>query len=255
MHLSKEAVEEFQCQGYLKIDHQLIENDHLEILRRQYDQVFAKHRNTDGQGLRNLAVTEGTELQRQTEMLQIMEMWQKDEQFYKLLFHQSLLDITESLIGKNIQLFHDQALYKPAHIGGEVPWHQDNGYWRCSPPNLVSIWIALDDADEDNGCMNVIPKSYTEGGLDHTRAKSEEKELPALLMANIDDSQAVPVPLLAGHGMVHHCLTLHQTNPNNSSRDRRAIVIHYMPVGTQNSKGEILADNLLLRGVNHFNAE
>ena len=154
-----------------------------------------------------------------------------------------------------VELLHDQSLYKPAHIGGEVPWHQDNGYWRCSPPNLVSIWIALDDADDANGCMNVIPKSYTEGGLDHTRAKSEEKELPALLMANIDDSQAVPVPLLAGHGMVHHCLTLPQTNPNNSSRDRRAIVIHYMPVGTQNSKGEILADNLLLRGVNHFNAE
>ena len=255
MHLSKEAVEEFQCQGYLKIDHQLIENDHLEILRRQYDQVFAEHRNTDGQGLRNLAVTEGTEPQRQTEMLQIMEMWQKDEQFYKLLFHQSLLDIAESLIGKNIQLFHDQALYKPAHIGGEVPWHQDNGYWRCSPPNLVSIWIALDDVDEENGCMNVIPKSYAKGGIDHTRAKSEEKELPALLMACIDDDQAVSVPLLAGHGMVHHCLTLHQTNPNNSSRDRRAMVIHYMLVGTQNSKGEILADNLLLRGVNHLNAE
>jgi ectoine hydroxylase-related dioxygenase (phytanoyl-CoA dioxygenase family) len=103
--------------------------------------------------------------------------------------------------------------------------------------------------------MNVIPKSYAEGGLDHTQAKSEGKERPALLMANIDDSQAVPVPLLAGHGMVHHCLTLHQTNPNNSSRDRRAMVIHYMPVGTQNSKGEILADNLLLRGVNHFNTE
>ena len=255
MHLSKEAVEEFQCQGYLKIDHQLIENGHLEILRQQYDQIFVEHKNNDGQGLRNLAVTEGATSQRPTEMLQIMEMWQKNEQFYKLLFHQPLLDIAESLIGKNIQLFHDQALYKPAHIGGEVPWHQDNGYWRCSPPNLVSIWIALDDADEDNGCMNVIPKSYTEGGLDHTRAKSEEKELPALLMANIDDSQAVPVPLLAGHGMVHHCLTLHQTNPNNSSRDRRAMVIHYMLVGTQNSKGEILADNLLLRGVNHLNAE
>lgn len=255
MHLSKEVVEDFQCQGYLKIDHQLIENDHLEILRQKYDQVFAEYGNTDGQGLRNLAITKGEAPQRSTEMLQIMEMWKKSEEFYKLLFHQPLLDIAESLIGKNIQLFHDQSLYKPAHIGGEVPWHQDNGYWRCSPPNLVSIWIALDDADEDNGCMNVIPKSYAEGGLEHTQAKSEGKELPALLMTNIDDNHAVSVPLLAGHGMVHHCLTLHQTNPNNSSRDRRAMVIHYMPVGTQNSKGEILASNLLLRGTNRFNAE
>ena len=107
MHLSKEAIEEFQCQGYLKIDHQLIENGHLEILRQQYDQIFVEHKNNDGQGLRNLAVTEGATSQRPTEMLQIMEMWQKNEQFYKLLFHQPLLDIAESLIGKNIQLFHD----------------------------------------------------------------------------------------------------------------------------------------------------
>ena len=254
MYLPKEAIEDFQYQGYLKIDHQLIENDHLMTLREQYDKVFAEQMNTDSQGLRNLATTEGKQPQNPIKMLQIMEMWSRNEQFYKLLFHQPLLDIAESLIGKNIQLFHDQSLYKPAHIGGEVPWHQDNGYWRSSPPNLVSIWIALDDADEDNGCMNVIPKSHVGGRLDHSRAKSEGKELPALLTTNIDNNQAVPVPLLAGHGMVHHCLTLHQTNPNNSSRDRRAMVIHYMPVGTQNSKGEILSDNLLLRGVNHFDA-
>ena len=89
-----------------------------------------------------------------------MEMWRYDEVYRQLLYYEPLLDIAESLIGPNIQLFHDQALYKPARHGGEVPWHQDNGYWRCTPANLVSIWMALDDADEENGCMNVIPGSH-----------------------------------------------------------------------------------------------
>ena len=177
-----------------------------------------------------------------------MEMWRYDEVYHHLLYHEPLLDIAESLIGPNIQLFHDQALYKPARHGGEVPWHQDNGYWRCTPPDLVSIWMALDDADEENGCMNVIPGSHLESAPDHDRAVSEKGKLPALLEANVDENRAAPVPVKAGYAMVHHCLMLHQTNPNKSDRRRRAMVIHYMPTGTCNGKGEVMDDRLLLRG-------
>ena len=181
-------------------------------------------------------------------MLQIMEMWRIDDEYKKLLYHEPLLDIAESLIGPNIQLFHDQALYKPALHGGEVFWHQDNAYWQCDPPNLVSIWIALDDDDEENGCMNVIPGSYLEGLAAHGRAESEKGKLPALLEVKADVDRAVPVPVKAGYAMVHHCMTLHQTNPNRSSRDRRAMVIHYMQCGTRNGNGDVMKDNLLLRG-------
>ena len=90
-------------------------------------------------------------------------------------------------------------------------WHQDNAYWQCAPPNLVSIWIALDDADEENGCMNVIPGSYSEGLAAHGRAESEKGKLPALLQVDADVDRAVPVPVAAGCVMVHHCMTLHQT--------------------------------------------
>ena len=53
-------------------------------------------------------------------MLQVVDMWQKSNTFRELLYHQPLLDIATSLIGANIQLFHDQALYKPAKIEGHV---------------------------------------------------------------------------------------------------------------------------------------
>ena len=252
MKLTPQQIEQFQEKGYLKIPHRLITDDHLDLLREHYDALFAKKRGTSGEGMRNLAVVGDSEqdetADRSEEMLQIMEMWHYDEVYRELLYHEPLLDIAESLIGPNIQLFHDQALYKPAHHGGEVPWHQDNGYWRCTPANLVSIWMALDDADEDNGCMNVIPGSHLENAPDHARAVSEKGELPALLQANVDENRAAPVPLKAGCGMVHHCLMLHQTNPNRSQRRRRAMVIHYMPTGTRNGKGEVMADRLVLRG-------
>ena len=252
MKLTPQQVEQFQEKGYLKIPHRLITDDHLDLLREHYDALFAKKRGTSGEGLRNLAVIGETEqdetADRSEEMLQIMEMWSYDEVYRQLLYHEPLLDIAESLIGPNIQLFHDQALYKPARHGGEVPWHQDNGYWRCTPANLVSIWMALDDADADNGCMNVIPGSHLETAPTHDRAVSERGQLPALLQANVDENRAAPVLLKAGCGMVHHCMMLHQTNPNRSHRRRRAMVIHYMPTGTLNGKGEPMTDRLLLRG-------
>jgi ectoine hydroxylase-related dioxygenase (phytanoyl-CoA dioxygenase family) len=252
MKLTPQQIEQFGQKGYLKIAHRLITDDHLTLLRERYDALFAKKRGTSGEGLRNLAVIGDSEqdetADRSEEMLQIMEMWRYDEVYRQLLYHEPLLDIAESLVGPNIQLFHDQALYKPARYGGEVPWHQDNGYWRCTPSNLVSIWMALDDADEENGCMNVIPGSHLESAPDHDRAVSEKGELPALLQANVEENRAAPVPLKAGYAMVHHCLMLHQTNPNRSQRRRRAMVIHYMPTGTRNGKGEVMDDRLVLRG-------
>ena len=252
MKLMPQEVEQFKRVGYLKIDGRVVDDEHLTVLREHYDAQFSQRRGTIGEGLRNLAVvgeSEGDEdADREEEMLQIMEMWRLDEEYRKLLYHEPLLDIVESLIGTDIQLFHDQALYKPAHHGGEVYWHQDNAYWQCVPPNLVSIWLALDDADEENGCMNVIPGSYLEGLASHGRAESEKGKLPALLQVNADVDRAVPVPVKAGCVMVHHCMTLHQTNPNRSPRDRRALAIHYMPSGTRNGNGEVMKDNPLLRG-------
>lgn len=252
MKLRSQEVEQFRREGYLKIDKRIIDDEHLTVLREHYDALFAQKRGTIGEGLRNLAAVGDPESSEDTdraeEMWQIMEMWRFDEEFRKLLYHEPLLDIAESLIGPDIQLFHDQALYKPAYHGGEVYWHQDNGYWRCDPPDLVSIWIALDDADEKNGCMNVIPGSYLKGFAAHRRAESEKGKLHALLQVDADLEHAVPVPVEAGYAMVHHCMTLHQTNPNRSSRERRAMVIHYMPAGTRNRDGEVMKDRPVLRG-------
>ena len=252
MKLTRQAVEQFQREGYLKISHRVLADNHLAAVREHYDALFAQKRGTIGEGLRNLATigesVDDPEADHSEEMLQIQQMWQRDDVFRELLYHSPLLDIAESLVGPDIQVFFDQALYKPANHGGAVHWHQDNGYWGCVPPNLVSIWMALDDADEENGCMNVIPGSHREGLAAHERAMTEKGKLPALLAAKVDTERAVAVPVKAGHAMVHHCLTLHQTNPNTSARERRAMVVHYMSTGTRNREGELLVEQPVVRG-------
>ncbi len=236
MKLKPSEVQAFQREGYLKLPHRVIEEEHLQRLLASYDHIF------NGKEVFNLSEKESTtEEAVETEdykMWQVRRMWQRSEDFWHLVYHKPLLDTVESLIGGSVQLFEDEALYKPANKGGPIPWHQDNGYWRCQPADIVSIWIALDDADEENGCMHVIPGSHVSGEVEHSRSEVGDR----MLTTQIDENKAVPIPLSAGCAMVFHCLTLHATRPNNSSRGRRAIVINYMPVGTRNGEGELLKE-------------
>ena len=106
----------------------------------------------------------------------------------------------------------------------------DNAYWKCSPPNLISCWLTLDDVTIDNGAMQFIPGSHFQA-VDHDRAKSTSALLD--LGDRIDESQAVAIDLPAGGITIHHCQTLHYTAPNITDRQRRAFAIHYMVPGTK----------------------
>jgi ectoine hydroxylase-related dioxygenase (phytanoyl-CoA dioxygenase family) len=171
-------------------------------------------------------------------------MHKLDDAFRRLLFKADILDRVESLMGApNIRLYHDQALFKPPLHGDEVPWHQDNGYWKLEPAAAISLWIALDDVDEANGCMRFIPGSHMAGEVGHLRAG----QYTAQLKADADEALAAPVPMPAGSGVFHHCRTLHNTKPNHTPRQRRAWVMHLMPSGTRQG-GAVLDDRLVLRG-------
>lgn len=234
-----EQVAFFREQGYL-VAGPVLTLEELEAARAAYDRIFAATEKPST--YRNLGQKEG-EIVSEGAVLQIIDMHRLDDIFRHLLFKSEILDIIEALMGTPaIRLYHDQALYKPALHGDIVPWHQDNGYWRLDPPEAMSIWIALDDADEENGCMWVIPGSHRAGAAEHQRAG----RYIAQLKADADESLAVPVPLPAGSAMIHHCQTLHMTKPNHSPRQRRAWVMHYMPDGTRQN-GAVLSDRLLLR--------
>jgi ectoine hydroxylase-related dioxygenase (phytanoyl-CoA dioxygenase family) len=167
-----------------------------------------------------------------------MQMCERSLDFRQLLYDGRILDIAEDLIGPNIQLFHDQALFKPAHHGGSVFWHQDNAYWQCVPANLVSCWLTLDDVNVENGAMHLMPGSHLTP-LGHDRAKKGGSLLD--IGDQIDQTQASVVDLPAGGVLFHHCQTLHYTPPNNTDRQRRAFAIHFMPPGTrQAATGDFL---------------
>ena len=202
--LTQEQLAQFRQRGFAVIG-RLLENDELRELQEEYDRLFAEARQTAR--MRNLSSADGG----------------------AATDHQRILDIAEDLIGPNLQLFHDQALYKPVHCGGPIHWHQDNGYWQCAPANLVSCWMTLDDVDVHNGAMHVIPGSHLQ-----PVAHEREQGTPLFDVGDkIDASAAEVIELPAGGVMFHHCQTLHHTPRNSTDRQRRAFAIHFMNPGTR----------------------
>lgn len=232
--LTQDQIDTFRRQGFISVG-PVLDTDTLTELRSEYDRLFDEGRSTEK--YRNLSADAGA-AQRQDEgaaeeMLQIMQCCERSLAFRRLLYHEGILDVIEDLIGPQIQLFHDQALFKPAHHGGPIHWHQDNGYWKCLPANLVSCWLTLDDVDVSNGAMHLIPGS-------HLAAHAHERG-DVLLDASeaVGGIEPVIVNLPAGGVMVHHCQTLHSTPPNRTDRQRRAFAMHYMTPGTRNALSDM----------------
>lgn len=230
--LTVEQVDEFHERGFLSLG-KILDDDRVALLRTEYDKVFELAQTTGE--YRNLAMKQelpdsDEKKASPTQMLQIMQMCERNIHYRQLLFHSPTLDIVESLLGPNLQLFHDQALFKPAHCGGPVFWHQDNAYWKCVPANLVSVWMTLDDVDASNGAMHVIPGSHLQS-VAHD--PSSEAGLLLDLKDSVDAAKAVVIELPAGGAMLHHCQTLHYTPPNHTDRQRRAVIVHFMTPGTR----------------------
>lgn len=230
--LTPQQVADFWENGFLKVG-QVLDDDFIDIMRREYDQEFGLGRSGQ-RPIRNLAPSENGHQHGddQLEMLQFMQISEHNLHFHRLTYHERILDIIEDILGPNIQLYHNQALYKPAHHGGPIFWHQDNAYWQCRPANIVSCWLTLDDVELNNGAMQFIPGSHLRP-MSHDRAQGSDVLLD--MGKETDDAQAVVVDLPAGGATLHHCQTLHRTAPNTTDRQRRAFAIHYMTPGTRSA--------------------
>jgi phytanoyl-CoA hydroxylase len=149
--------------------------------------------------------------------------------FAALVESPQIKGIAQELLDEEVVLFQTMALVKPALIGSEKPWHQDNAYFKYSPlDQVVGFWMALDDASADNGCMHVLPGWHRRGGLKHFH-QGDCQIMPDRLRKN----EAIPVELKAGGAMFFSSMLPHQTPPNRSAKPRRALQFHYRGISTK----------------------
>jgi phytanoyl-CoA hydroxylase len=158
--------------------------------------------------------------------LRIRKLWlfcQADSRLAGLAKHPRLVPLIEQLIGADYRMVQDMALLKPPFHGAEKPWHQDTAYFDYTPlGGVIGVWIALDAATVENGCMQVIPGSHLQGPAQHYHVRDCQ-----LADGRVDVDRAVVVPLEPGGALFFSGLIHHGTPPNMSADRRRALQFHY----------------------------
>ena len=108
-----------------------------------------------------------------TAEIRILDRHLDVEFVWRLATHPRVLDAVEAVLGPDVLLLASNFFCKyPAEERGErfVAWHQDVTYWGLEPARAITAWIAIDDADVENGCMSVIPGSHRLGILEHGKS-------------------------------------------------------------------------------------
>lgn len=146
-----------------------------------------------------------------------------DELFRSVAHGERVLDLVESLIGPDIYLHADQTFVKPPMQGSAKAYHQDFASWPHLPPpdGHVTVWIAMDDATLENGCLRYLRGSHKLGLL-------PVEHVPRLV-EEMGPEAEVPVEVPAGGAIFHHGLAMHASGANQTSRRRRGWALHYMP--------------------------
>ena len=137
----------------------------------------------------------------------------RDETCRNFTRHPSLLGIAADLIGPDVRMYWDQAVYKKPEREREFPWHQDNGYAFVEPQQYLTCWIPLTDATIENGCPWIAPGIHRRGTLEHSAGKYG---LTCFDSIPSSEREAVPVEARAGSAVVFSSLTPHRTGPNLS---------------------------------------
>ena len=149
-----------------------------------------------------------------------------------------LLECVRGLLGPRVKVFRDQMLLKPP--GGQAkPLHQDQSYFLVDPEDdLVTAWIALDEATLDNGCMTYVPGSHQHGIFPITT----DPDRPVHHVPDTgehDFPDAVPCPVPAGSIIFHHGCSLHASADNSSQTWRKALIFHYATSDAKSGRDEL----------------
>jgi ectoine hydroxylase-related dioxygenase (phytanoyl-CoA dioxygenase family) len=165
----------------------------------------------------------------------LLKMWTKagDDQYGLLARDERMVNLSEDAIGKPVYLYSHKMTMKQPNEGGAWEWHQDFGYWYnngCLAPEMMSIYVALDKATRENGCLQVLKGSHKLGRLDHIRENDQTNVAREHLQAALDRFELVYAEMEAGDALVFDGNLLHRSDANLTNTYRWGYICSYNAV-------------------------
>ena len=224
--LTPEQVAQFDEQGFVVVEG-LVDADTIGAVREELDALEAEvdaflQTREDGR----FSITE-------TGALTIaIHAVTRSQAAKALSAHPAILGLCHDLIGPDVRLYWDQAVYKKTEKPRRVPWHQDNGYTYVEPQEYLTVWLALTDATLENGCPEVAPGAHRQGTLRHHYID------PLGWECLEEGTPSVAAPVSAGGAVVFSSLTPHRTGPNLTDEVRKAYILQYCPSDAEILQGD-----------------
>jgi ectoine hydroxylase-related dioxygenase (phytanoyl-CoA dioxygenase family) len=190
-----------------------------------------------------------------------LQSWHFKEEFiWKMSTDARLLDAVESVVGDDLLLLstHFFCKYPVREVEHFVAWHQDVTYWGLKPPEAHTAWIAVDDSDLENGCMQIIPGTHKTGIVSHDTSEDDSNLLSInqeISDEHVDKDSVVPLELGAGQISIHHGQLFHASYPNTSQRRRCGLAVRFSPPHVNQTKLNSVGKHwpvLLVRGEDRY---
>ncbi len=246
--LTKEQIESYRSSGFIVIEN-LLSEEELEYWRKTVTVAVKERAGIKIPG-KEIRIGEADGINEDADYFgkvfdQLLNLWQTDEGVKKIMLDERLGKMAAQLAGVDgIRIWHDQALIKRPWAN-PTSWHLDTPFWSFSDRNAISIWVALDNATLENGCLFFIPGSHKQTNFDKiTIGRNMDGIFD--VYPQLKNTMPVAAPMKAGSCSFHNGLTVHGANANMTSGSRRAMTCAYMPDGNVfNGEPNILPDAYL----------
>ncbi|MFN7291556.1 MAG: phytanoyl-CoA dioxygenase family protein [Pirellula sp.] len=207
--LTREQVDGFNVDGYVA-PLQIFEQDEITAIRNYFDGLLARVIKSGG------------------DSYSISSAHMKYGPVYDILTNAKIVDYVSDLLGDNVIGWGSHFFCKMPGDGKSVAWHQDASYWPLTPSKAVTVWLAIDDADEENACMRFIAGSHHHGHMTYRPSSSDDHNVLNQTIDNPEQyGRVVWNPLPAGWASIHADLLLHGSEVNRSTRRRCALTLRY----------------------------
>jgi ectoine hydroxylase-related dioxygenase (phytanoyl-CoA dioxygenase family) len=240
LKITDEQKKQYQEEGYFILKNALSEDD-LNVLRTECtDLIKEQEAEMDKLG------TDVINLSKRNSRYFVFLAYKDRPQLGKFIFSDLMAEICKSTIGETAYLFWEQFVVKGTDPkGAEFTWHQDSGYVDHIHRPYVNAWIPLDNVNEENGTIYILPYS-----LAGTKEKVEHKLVPGSKdrMGYFGDEKGVAVNVPAGSIAVFSSTAFHRSGPNNTPNMRRAYAIQFSPEIIYEADGSLKGlDELFLK--------
>jgi ectoine hydroxylase-related dioxygenase (phytanoyl-CoA dioxygenase family) len=232
MNLTNQHRQQFQNNGFFVLE-RAMSNDQLTLIRTAAKEFISKtHDEMDA------AKTDSLNGNIRDNRYFIANRYRESAHLHEFLFSDLMADICRATIGDTAFLFYEQFVLKGAEKGVNFSWHQDSGYVKAKHKPYVSCWCALDDVNEENGTVYMLPygRAGTKDRVEHVRDAAGRD-----LVGYHGTDPGDPVIAPAGSIAVFSSLCFHRSGANQSPRMRRVYLAQYSPEPILNPEGKIAA--------------